>query len=74
MTKRIKDRFFNFGIRTICTATASQEAADPLNGTPQENNIYNFKVHIYKHLIIGTKVIIQFNATNNALTTIKTLN
>jgi hypothetical protein len=43
MTKRIKDRFFYFGICTICTATASQEAADPLNSTPQKNNIYNFK-------------------------------
>jgi hypothetical protein len=37
MTKRIKDRFFYFGICTICTATASQEAADPLNSTPQKN-------------------------------------
>ena len=49
---------------------ASQEAADPLNGTLQKNNVYNFKVHIYKHLIVGTQVIFQFNATNNALTTI----
>jgi hypothetical protein len=37
---------------------ASQEAADPLNGTPQKNNIYNFEVHIYKHHIVGTKIII----------------
>ena len=55
-------------------ATASQEAADPLNSTPQKNNIFNFKVHIYKHLIVGTKIIIQFNATKNAFTTIKILN
>ena len=37
---------------------ASQEVADPLNGTPQKNNIYNFEVHIYKHHIVGTKIII----------------